>query len=316
MIRIIIRRDNKKLLNDANIINNMIKNSFIYVSDKSNYLDNNDNILFNLYIDDILELDYEKFKLQKNILIANEKYYKQSYLVRYSFLDKPLLKIIDTMNYILCKFNFMYDYFLKYKNNIIKIPLIFDFKNTDYKNYYFKNSIYLNIDEYNCSENSLILMCWIKNNFFQHIFPLPKLYINIDSDKYEISNIFKYLLKINNNNIYKNITVLKKNSLFYYYTCSLITSNNYNIIYSLLNEMKNKKFIITVKNNISTELLQENTIYLNSFLIKDIGDRLTEYFNINDNDFKSIIEKNYNFIKNNENTIINNFNDIVKKIQF
>ena len=69
MIRIIIRKDNEKLLNDANILNNIIKNSFIYVCEKSNYLDNNDNILFNLYIDDALESEYLKFKLQKNILI-------------------------------------------------------------------------------------------------------------------------------------------------------------------------------------------------------------------------------------------------------
>ena len=144
MIRIIIRKDNEKLLNDANILNKIIKNSFIYVCEKSNYEDNNDNILFNLYIDDILESEYYKFKSQKNILIINEKYYNQPYLVRYNFIDKPLLKNVDVMDYILCKFNFIEKYISEQVNNkTIRIPLTFNVENKRCTSV--KNTIFLNI---------------------------------------------------------------------------------------------------------------------------------------------------------------------------
>jgi hypothetical protein len=312
MIRIIIRKDNQKLLNDANILNSIIKNSFIYVSDISNYKDHNNNILFNLYIDDALESDYYKFKFQKNILIINEKYYNQPYLVRYSFKDEPLLKNIDVMYYILCKFDFMYNYFSKNLNNkILKFPLLFNVENKictiD------KNSIFLNIDEYNCSENSLILITWIKNNYFEKIYPVPKLIINIACDKYKISNIFKYLVKTNHNNNFKNIIILKKNSTFCDYGCALITSSEYNIAYHILDEIKNKKFIITIKNIISQDILKNNTLYFKSFLIKDIGNKLKEYFNKNKYDIDNAIEENYNLYKKNDEKLISFIDNISKK---
>ena len=312
MIRIIIRKDNPKLLNDANILNNIIKNSFIYICEKSNYLDNNDNILFNLYIDDILESEYYKFKSQKNILIINEKYYKQPYLVRYNFIDKPLLKNIDVMDYILCKFDFIEKYISEQVNNkTIKIPLIFNIENK--RCIREKNTIFLNIDEYNSSENSLILIAWINNNFFEHVQPSPKLFINIVSEKYEISNVFKELVGKHNNNNYKNITILKKNSIFCDYDCAIVTSGDYNISYHILDEIKNKKFIISIKNDISKKILKNNTIYLESFLLADITKTLKEYFNKNDID--RCIEENYNIYKNNDKKLLKTIENITKKIQ-
>ena len=312
MIRIIIRKDNEKLLNDANILNNIIKNSFIYVCEKSNYLDNNDNILFNLYIDDALESEYLKFKLQKNILIINEKYYNQPYLVRYNFLDEPLLKNVDVMDYILCKFDFIKRYISENVNNkAIKIPLTFNIENkmctTD------NNTFFLNIDEYNCSENSLILISWIENNYFENIRPLPKLYINVVSDKFKISNIFKDLVKKKYDNTFKNITILKKNSIFCDYECALVTSSDYNISYHLLDEIKNKKFTMSIKNEISKAILKNNAIYLESFLILDITKAFKEYFNKSKNDINRCIEENYNLYKNNDKKLLDIIDNIYKK---
>ena len=311
MIRIIIGHSNQKLLNDANILNNIIKNSFIYISEKSNYMDNNDNILFNLYIDDVLETEYNKFKLQKNILIINEKYYKQPYLVRYGFINKPLLKNVDVMDYILCKFDFMFSYISEnVKNKTIKIPLTFNVEHKKCKSE--KNIIFLNIDEYNSSENSLILIAWINNNFFEHISPIPKLFINIISEKYEISSIFRNLVKKKNNYNYKNITILKKNSIFCDYECGIVTSSDYNISYHILDEIKNKKFIISIKNNISESILKNNTIYLKSFLITDITNALKEYFN--KDDIGKCIEENYNLYKNNDKRLLESIENITKNI--
>ena len=312
MIRIIIRNSNQKLLNDANIINNIIKNSFIYISEKSNYMDNNDNVLFNLYIDDALESEYYKFKSQKNILIINEKYYKQPYLVRYVFINKPLLKNVDVMDYILCKFDFIFTYISEnVKNKTIHIPLTF---NIEYKNCKSeKNIIFLNIDEYNSSENSLILIAWINNNFFENIRPLPKLFINIVCEKYKISNVFRNLVKNKNNYNYKNITILKKNSIFCDYECAIVTSSDYNISYHILDEIKNKKFIISIKNNISEKILKNNTIYLKSFLLSDITKALKEYFN--KNDIEKCVDENYNLYKYNDNKFLESIEKISKTIQ-
>ena len=123
---------------------------------------------------------------------------------------------------------------------------------------------------------------------------MPKLYINIVTEKYKISSIFKNLVRSSVENKYKNIIFLIKNSIFCDYECAIVTSSEYNIAFNLLDEIKNKKMIISIKNNISKNILKNNAIYLKSFLMKDITKSFLEYFNKNKFDIDKCIEDNYN----------------------
>ena len=123
------------------------------------------------------------------------------------------------------------------------------------------------------------------------------------------------MVKSKYDNKFKNITILKKNSIFCDYECALVTSSDYNLSYHLLDEIKNKKFIITVKNDISKNILKDNAIYLESFLLIDITKAFSEYFNKSKNDINRCIEENYNFYKNNDEKLLESINNISKKLK-
>ena len=107
----------------------------------------------------------------------------------------------------------------------------------------------------------------------------------------------------------------KKNSIFCDYECTLVTSSDYNISYHLLDEIKNKKFIITIKNDITKNILKNNAIYLESFLLTDITKAFTEYFNKSKNDINRCIGENYNLYKNNDKKLLDTIDNITKKLK-
>jgi len=304
MIRIIIRNNNKYLYSYALILNKLIINSNIFISNNS--LKDNKKYNINLYIEDILEDTFELLNDDNiiNVLLISNNNYKDEYLVRYTFKNKNLIKIKDCIDYVFYKFNFMENYLKNTYKNILKIPvLIID--NINKNNYITNNNImYLNIDNFNFFDNSKIIDCWIKNNYFNHIKPKPKLIIYCHSYKIILSNIIKNIKS------HKNIEIIHRfDNKKINYDCSIITTDNYDLDYEITNNIVNKKYIITFKKNITDEIFN-NYIILNENNIKEC---FIQFFNLNINDRIKQIKENNLLIENNNNQFKTLFNDFKKK---
>ena len=301
MIRIIIRNNNKYLYSYALILNKLIINSNIFISNNS--LKDNKKYNINLYIEDILEDTFELLNDDNiiNVLLISNNNYKDEYLVRYTFKNKNLIKIKDCIDYVFYKFNFMENYLKNTYKNILKIPvLIID--NINKNNYITNNNImYLNIDNFNFFDNSKIIDCWIKNNYFNHIKPKPKLIIYCHSYKIILSNIIKNIKS------HKNIEIIHRfDNKKINYDCSIITTDNYDLDYEITNNIVNKKYIITFKKNITDEIFN-NYIILNENNIKEC---FIQFFNLNINNRIKQIKENNILIENNNNqfkALFNNF---------
>lgn len=304
MIRIIIRNNNHYLFSYASILNKLITNSNIFISNKSLKDDKKYNI--NLYIEDILEDTFELLNDDNiiNVLLISNNNYKDEYLVRYGFKNKNLIKLKDCIDYVFYKFNFMENYLKNTYKNILKIPVLIT-DNINKNNYITNNNIiYLNIDKFNFFDNSKIIDCWIKNNYFNYIKPKPKLIVYCHSYKIILSNIIKNIKS------HKNIEIIHRfDNKKINYDCSIITTDNYDLDYEITNNIVNKKYIITLKRNITDEIFN-NYIILNENNIKEC---FTQFFNLNINDRIKQIKENNLLIKNNNNQFKTLFNDFKKK---
>ena len=304
MIRIIIRNNNHYLFSYASILNKLITNSNIFISNNSLKDDKKYNI--NLYIEDILEDTFELLNDDNiiNILLISNNNYKDEYLVRYTFKNKNLIKIKDCIDYVFYKFNFMENYLKNTYKNILKIPVLIT-DNINKNNYITNNNIiYLNIDNFNFFDNSKIIDCWIKNNYFNYIKPKPKLIVYCHSYKIILSNIIKNIKS------HKNIEIIHRfDNKKINYDCSIITTDNYDLDYEITNNIVNKKYIITLKRNITDEIFN-NYIILNENNIKEC---FTQFFNLNINDRIKQIKENNLLIENNNNQFKTLFNDFKKK---
>jgi len=304
MIRIIIRNNNHYLFSYASILNKLITNSNIFISNNSLKDDKKYNI--NLYIEDILEDTFELLNDDNiiNILLISNNNYKDEYLVRYTFKNKNLIKLKDCIDYVFYKFNFMENYLKNTYKNILKIPVLIT-DNINKNNYITNNNIiYLNIDNFNFFDNSKIIDCWIKNNYFNYIKPKPKLIVYCHSYKIILSNIIKNIKS------HKNIEIIHRfDNKKINYDCSIITTDNYDLDYEITNNIVNKKYIITLKRNITDEIFN-NYIILNENNIKEC---FTQFFNLNINDRIKQIKENNLLIENNNNQFKTLFNDFKKK---
>lgn len=304
MIRIIIRNNNHYLFLYASILNKLITNSNIFISNNSLKDDKKYNI--NLYIEDILEDTFELLNDDNiiNVLLISNNNYKDKYLVRYEFKNKNLFKIKDCIDYVFYKFNFMENYLKNTYKNILKIPVLIT-DNINKNNYITNNNIiYLNIDNFNFFDNSKIIDCWIKNNYFNYIKPKPKLIVYCHSYKIILSNIIKNIKS------HKNIEIIHRfDNKKINYDCSIITTDNYDLDYEITNNIVNKKYIITIKKNITDEIFN-NYIILNENNIKEC---FIQFFNLNINDRIKQIKENNLLIENNNNKFKTLFNDFKKK---
>jgi hypothetical protein len=304
MIRIIIRNNNHYLFSYASILNKLITNSNIFISNNSLKDDKKYNI--NLYIEDILEDTFELLNDDNiiNVLLISNNNYKDEYLVRYGFKNKNLIKIKDCIDYVFYKFNFMENYLKNTYKNILKIPVSIT-DNINKNNYITNNNImYLNIDNFNFFDNSKIIDCWIKNNYFNYIKPKPKLIVYCHSYKIILSNIIKNIKS------HKNIEIIHRfDNKKINYDCSIITTDNYDLDYEITNNIVNKKYIITFKKNITDEIFN-NYIILNENNIKEC---FTQFFNLNINDRIKQIKENNLLIENNNNQFKTLFNNFKKK---
>ena len=164
--------------------------------------------------------------------------------------------------------------------------------------------MYLNIDNFNFFDNSKIIDCWIKNNYFNYIKPKPKLIVYCHSYKIILSNIIKNIKS------HKNIKIIHRfDNKKINYDCSIITTDNYDLDYEITNNIVNKKYIITFKKNITDEIFN-NYIILNENNIKEC---FTQFFNLNINDRIKQIKENNLLIENNNNQFKTLFNDFKKK---
>lgn len=304
MIRIIIRNNNHYLFSYASILNKLITNSNIFISNNS--LKDDKKYSINLYIEDILEDTFELLNDDNiiNILLISNNNYKDEYLVRYTFKNKNLIKLKDCIDYVFYKFNFMENYLKNTYKNILKIPVLIT-DNINKNNYITNNNIiYLNIDNFNFFDNSKIIDCWIKNNYFNYIKPKPKLIVYCHSYKIILSNIIKNIKS------HKNIEIIHRfDNKKINYDCSIITTDNYDLDYEITNNIVNKKYIITFKKNITDEIFN-NYIILNENNIKEC---FTQFFNLNINDRIKQIKENNLLIENNNNQFKTLFNDFKKK---
>ena len=317
--RIIYDYNLSKLVTQYSYIKNLIPNHslYIYKNYKTGDLVNCKHI--NIYIDSISEKMIFICPSNINILIVNEDYIlKNKYLRREEYNDKPLILIDDVINYYFCLTKYSYDYLLK--NNIDKSKLLLLngfidanfiksnklFNNIINKNINKQKYILYEIDIYSFQNNIILLEVWLKYFINWSI----NLIIKYNYEKESIISLFKEksnIKKLDDNKIYfyKNIIVFNNNKYLkkYYKNIELVIVNNsnYNLLYKLYEYIIHEKYIISIDNDITRELITKDQLMKN-FNAENLYNILNKYFQLKE------IKKN-NIIKNNKLNLINKSNN-------
>ena len=321
-IRIIYDYDLTKLINQYNLIKNLFPKHELIIY--NNYKDDKLKDLYdiNIFIDTINETILFSTPSKINILIVNDEYViKNKYVRREFYYDKPLILIDNVIHYYFCLTNYSYNILLKNNIDIKKLYLLPGLIDTSNKSILVLNknitlnnknitlnnkNITLNnknnryilycVDIYSEKYNFKILNIWLK-----YFIDLPiKLIIKYFHEKDNIITLFKQQIKVNklfDTNIYyyKNIIVFKDNKFLnkYYKNIELVILNNSNfdLLYKLFINILNNKYIITINNDITKELLDLSQLY-DDFSEKNIHYFLNKYFKLKDEKRLSIIHNN------------------------
>ena len=383
-IRIIYDYDLTKLKTEYNYIKNLFPKHDLYIYNNYKIGKNYPFYNINIFIDSIPEQIFLTFPCNITILLVNEQYIiEDTYLRRESYIDSPLIKLDDIVNYYFCLSNYSYNYLINkniHKNKLILLNGLINKNNNIYnehitnkqhiinkehiinkqnnehltnkqhvinkqinkhitnkqhatnkqyatnkhhiinKQYFSTNKkineyIYYEIDKYSSQNNIIMLEIWLKyyiNN--THI----NLIIKYEYQKDIMIDLFKEKInikKLNDENIYfyKNIILFKKNNYLKKYDknikLSIVNFSNFNLLYTLLNNILSKRIIITTNNELTNELCDKSFLFDN-FTENNINNLLKKYFQLNDKNKELIITKmNNNLNKKIENTkkMLNNF---------
>ena len=297
-IRIIYECCSSKYIKQYEQINKLIPKHelFIYSGDTTNLK----HVDYNIYLDCINENIYLNTSCKKTILVVNEEYLTYSkYLKRESYIDKPLILLKDIIDFYICLTKYTYNILSK---NISKNKLLL-INNACYNiynniNYTFnKKYILYNIDLYSWQDNLLIINTWLK--YFSNNNEILIIKYNIIKESFIIKlNKLMAPNKIKNNkiNYYKNIIIIDSEVLITQFEKNiqsiLIISSYFNLITVLNENILKKRFIITLENEISREL-----ITYTDYLIKDMTEislykAFSKYFELNLKEFKILTNKN------------------------
>jgi hypothetical protein len=149
------------------------------------------------------------------------------------------------------------------------------------------NYILYEIDLYSQQDNIKILEVWLKYFLDKPI----KLIIKYIYEKEDIITLFKEKINVHkllDNNIYfyKNIIVFKDDKFLNKYKKDIklvfLNHSNFSIVYDLYIHILNQKYIITINNDITRELLDKSQLY-DKFDEINIYNILNNYFNLNSN---------------------------------
>ena len=273
---------------------------------------------YNIYLDMISEFQYNAFPSECHILVVNDEYVLTNQFVRReSFIDKPLILQNEYIDYFFCLTKYSYNILLSnginFKkllllNALIEIPIKLNIPKQ--KNKY----IYYEIDFYSMQDNSIILFIW--NKYFLN--RPEKLIIKYIYSREIIINNFSIIsgIKIEKGNIYtyKNIIIIDNDKHLSKYindiVLVIINHSNFNLIYTIFNNILNNKYIITIKNDISTNILHKNNILFNEPSQNQIYNCLQTYFNSSNQIINNVLVYNKNNLLNNikkTHNILNKF---------
>jgi hypothetical protein len=310
-----------KLIKEYDYIQNLFpKHSlFIYKNYKLGMEKNiNSDDYINIFIDMISEKMIILYPSKINILIVNEQYMlTNKYVRREEYIDKPLILIDDVINYYFCLTQFSYNYLINNgidKKKLILLDGLVDTKikttitNTINLNKNKYRYVYYEIDIYSSQNNIILLETWLK----YYVNSNMKLIIKYTNQKEKIMTLFKNLIKVNKlyyNEIYnyKNIIVfIDSKDLDNYYNnidLVIINNSNFSLLYKLYQYILDKKYIITVKNEITDKILDKSQLF-DSFSNNDLKKTLDFYFSLNEKDRLKNIDKNIKkLIKKSDKTI-------------
>jgi hypothetical protein len=326
-IRIIYDYDLKKLKDQYSLIKNLFPKHELLIY--NNYKDTKIKDLcdINIYIDTVNEPILFSTPSKINILIVNDEYIiKNKYVRREFYYDKPLILIDSVINYYFCLTTYSYNYLIKNNIDKKKIYLFTGLINNksnknllmnknllskENKIYKEDNYILYEIDLYSQQDNIKILEVWLKYFLDKPI----KLIIKYIYEKEDIITLFKEKINVHkllDNNIYfyKNIIVFKDDKFLNKYKKDVklvfLNHSNFSIVYDLYIHILNQKYIITINNDITRELLDKSQLY-DKFDEINIYNILNNYFNMSSN-----IHMNNNI---HMNTIKNNKNKLEEKIK-
>jgi hypothetical protein len=314
-IRIIYDYNISKNKVEYNFLKNILKNSieFIYVDSHFYYLNNKlQNFIvqpkykINIFIDIVSEDQIEKLPSDYNILIINEEYLLNNNLLRReTFKNKPLKILDDYIHYYICLTNYSFNLILDKvnKNKVILLNGLITKQNNN--NLYSINKvlkleikyIYYLVDEYSKQDNIILLKTWIK-------YYLDRKEILIIHIKHKREDIVKLMLDLLNTYYYYEDNIYFYNNIIFYYNdkytkfyekkiyCNFINHSYFDLVIRIQNSILNNQYIITKYNDVSYELLNNNSIYFNQFNEDEIKVSLDNLFSMNNKKIKKHIKNN------------------------
>jgi hypothetical protein len=274
---------------------------------------------YNIYLDIISENQVFLYPSEYNILIVNDEYVitNNTYLRRESYNRNPLILQNDVIHFYFCLTQYSYN-ILKKKININKLILLDGlFEKVDKPLNISDKYLYYEIDMYSQQNNINILKTWLK----YYINRPEKLIIKYIYEKEDIVSEFKKLLhleKLFDNKIYffKNIIFFSDNKYLSDYLNKIktiiINNSNYNFIYKLYEYIYNNKYIITLNNEISKEVLDKSNILFNEFTEDNLNNAFKNFFKLTDVNINDTINKNKKQLNKNITSTIKKINTFFK----
>ena len=322
MIRIIYDYNITKLIQQYNNIKDIFPTHTLEIYDykKNIPLEHSE---FNIYIDSISENYIILYPTKYHILLVNDHYIiKNKFLRKESYNRYPLIIQDDIINVYFCVTQYSYNYLKRIGININKLFLFNGL--TKYiekplnKNNKHEKYIYYEIDIYSKQFNINILNIWTKYFLNRPEKLIIKyLYIGEDIiDKY--ANVSKQWITIGNIHTYKNIIIFDDIKYLKNYNIDLVILNvsNFNLIYKLYEYIIDNIYIIPIKNEITTNNLDETNLLFDDFSENNIYSCLTKYFNLSYEYKKKTIIKNNNILKHHNKLTITNINNFFNQLHF
>lgn len=296
-----------KLLKEMNFIKNNTVEFYEYIKIKDinkNTLKNK--VKYNIYIDLISETIYNILQGEYTILIVNDEYLlNNNYMRREGFINAPLKLLDNYVDYYFCLTQYSYNLLLQNINKkklylldgCLTIPTEICNKNTTNKYIYYK------VDPHYMHYNVNLLKVWVENYLQSPYKLIICLYYNVEDIIDYLKNIMQiYAVPVEGIIYYNNVILVfnKKyirkfiNNIY----ASIINISYYNLIIDLYKNIIQNNFIITQKNEISSELLGENALYFDDFTEENIKIILEQLFEI-DNKYiqKCILNNNKTLTK-------------------
>jgi hypothetical protein len=296
-INILTTNEIDKTVLHTTFINNFIKS----------YKLNKIKTTYNVYIDVINEKLYNTNRSQYTVLIVNDEYLLKDVYLEKEMYNTYIPKLLnDCVDYYIC--------LTKYSYNLL-------LKRVDKKKLYLLNGlisyiekpitkidekyIYYQIDPHSFQHNVILAETWVEyflnrpekliinlyytietiNQYIINLLEIP--YIDIEKTYYH-----KNMIIIFNRDIYKNNYINISN-------ISFINCSYYSLAINLYNSIINNNFIITIKNDISVEILENNALYLKKFSKADIKKAFDIFFKYDDKYIEKCIENNKKNINKN-----------------